>query len=75
MSEFAEQAGERAAQALGLGRVVFPWRCFGVQVGCGIDHKTYAMAYAKNFPKPAIGCAVIIDGFQPITIPMDLGTR
>jgi len=50
-------------------------RVFGVQVGCGIDHKTYAMAYAKNFPKPAIGCAVIVDGFQPITIPMDLGTR
>jgi predicted phosphodiesterase len=48
---------------------------FGVQVGCGIDRRTYAMAYAKHFPKPAIGCAVIVDGFQPITIPMDLGTR
>ena len=38
------------------------YKIFGCQVGCGVDHESYAMAYAKNFPKPAIGCAVIIDG-------------
>jgi len=38
------------------------YKIFGCQVGCGINHESYAMAYAKNFGKPAIGCAVIIDG-------------
>ena len=37
-------------------------RIFGAQVGCGIDKDAYAMAYAKNFPKPAIACLVCIDG-------------
>lgn len=38
------------------------FKIFGCQVGCGIDHKTYAMTYAKEFAKPAIGCAVILEG-------------
>jgi len=38
------------------------FKIFGCQVGCGIDHKTYAMTYAKEFAKPAIGCAVILNG-------------
>ena len=38
------------------------FRIFGMQVGCGIDHESYAMAYAKSGKKPAIGCGVIIDG-------------
>ena len=37
-------------------------RIFATQVGCGIDHEAYAMAYAKSGKKPAIGCAVIIGG-------------
>jgi len=37
-------------------------KIFGCQVGCGIDAKSYAMAYGKWFPKPAIGCAVIENG-------------
>ena len=37
-------------------------RIFGCQVGCGINHESYAMAYAKAGKKPAVGCAVIIDG-------------
>lgn len=37
-------------------------RIFGCQVGCGIDHEAYAMAYAKAGKKPAIGCAVVIGG-------------
>jgi len=46
---------------------------FGVQVGCGIDRKAYAMAYAKTGPKPAIGCAVVLDnGKLPIAILADL---
>jgi len=38
------------------------FRIFGMQLGCGIDHNSYAMAYAKAGKKPAIGCGVIIDG-------------
>lgn len=49
------------------------FRIFGMQVGCGIDKKSYAMAYGKNFKKPAIGCGVLLDdGKLPIVIPMDL---
>lgn len=38
------------------------FRVFGTQVGCGIDHDSYAMAYAKRGKKPAIGCAVVLNG-------------
>ncbi|MBC8304195.1 MAG: metallophosphoesterase [Pelagibacterales bacterium] len=38
------------------------FKVFGCQVGCGIDFDSYAMAYAKRGKKPAIGCAVIING-------------
>ena len=35
---------------------------FGLSVGCGIDRKTYAMAYQQNFKrKPILGCGVVID--------------
>ena len=37
-------------------------RVFGCQVGCGIDAKSYAMAYMKSGKKPAIGCAVVLGG-------------
>ena len=46
---------------------------FGTQVGCGIDHNSYAMAYAKNYGKPIIGAAVILDhGKIPINLLMEL---
>lgn len=46
---------------------------FGMQVGCGIDVKSYAMAYGKHFKKPAIGCGVVLKkGTQPIAIPMKM---
>lgn len=46
---------------------------FGMQVGCGIDNKSYAMAYGRNFKKPAIGCGVVLNnGKLPIVIPMVL---
>ena len=49
------------------------FKIFGCAVGCGIDHTSYAMSYAKNFKKPAIGCAVVLNnGKQPINILMDL---
>lgn len=38
------------------------FKIFGTQLGCGIDHESYAMAYAKRGKKPAIGCGVILDG-------------
>jgi len=48
-------------------------RAFAFQIGCGIDHKSYAMAYAKAGKKPAIGCGVILDnGRLPISILMNL---
>ena len=46
---------------------------FGLQVGCGIDVKSYAMAYGRHYKKPAIGCRVILNnGTLPIAIPMKL---
>ncbi|HEX8586050.1 MAG TPA: metallophosphoesterase [Allosphingosinicella sp.] len=48
------------------------FKVFGMQVGCGIDHKTYAMAYAKAGKKPAIACGVVLKGITAINIMMDL---
>ena len=48
------------------------YKVFGCAVGCGIDSKSYAMAYGKNFKKPAIGCAVIFGGKHAINEPMHL---
>ena len=49
------------------------FRVFGMQVGCGIDFSSYAMAYAKYGKKPAIGCAVVLNnGTLPINLLMPL---
>jgi metallophosphoesterase superfamily enzyme len=48
------------------------FKIFGMQVGCGINNKSYAMAYGKEFSKPAIGCGVILRGKTAINIMMDL---
>ena len=48
------------------------FKVFGCQVGCGINFDTYAMAYAKAGKKPAIGCAVVIDGSTSINELMNL---
>tara|TARA_R100000781_G_scaffold114704_1_gene86246 strand:+ start:472 stop:1191 length:720 start_codon:yes stop_codon:yes gene_type:complete len=49
------------------------YRVFGMQVGCGIDHESYAMAYAKYGKKPAIGCSVVLNnGSLPINLLMHL---
>jgi len=49
------------------------FRIFGMQVGCGINNKSYAMAYAKNYGKPAIGVGVVLNnGQQPLNVLMSL---
>lgn len=46
---------------------------WGMQVGCGVDNKSYAMAYGRHFKKPAIGCGVVLNkGMLPIALPMKL---
>jgi hypothetical protein len=45
---------------------------FGMAVGCGIDSKSYAMAYMAGGRKEAIGCGVVLKGDTPITIKMKL---
>ena len=48
-------------------------RIFGLCVGCGIDRKSYAMEYGRDFVrKPILGCGIVIKGEVGIFIPMDL---
>lgn len=49
---------------------------FGMNVGCGIDIKSYAMVYGRNFVcRPTLGCGVVLEGKHAFFIPMDLGTK
>jgi predicted phosphodiesterase len=48
------------------------FRVFGMQVGCGVDGKSYAAAYAKNFKKQAIGCGVVLGGHTAMNCLMEL---
>ena len=49
------------------------FRVFAMQTGCGIDIKSYAAAYAKNFKRQAIGCSVVLNnGTLPINLLMPL---
>lgn len=48
------------------------FRIFGMQVGCGVDSKAYAVAYARHFKKQAIGCGVVIGGETAINELMNL---
>jgi len=48
------------------------FKIFAMQVGCGIDRKSYAMAYGKHFHKPAIGCGVIVNGKKAYLEMMEL---
>ena len=49
------------------------YRIFGMQVGCGVDADSYAAAYARNFKRQAIGCAVVLNnGTLPINLLMPL---
>jgi len=41
-------------------------KIFAMQLGSGIDRRSYSMAYGRNFKKPHINCGVVIDGELPI---------
>jgi len=43
---------------------------FGMQTGCGVDATSYAMAYAKNYKKPALGVGIVIGGKVAFNYPM-----
>lgn len=48
-------------------------KTFAMQVGCGVNDKSYAMAYGKYFNKMHINCGVVLDnGKLPILEYMDL---
>jgi predicted phosphodiesterase len=49
-------------------------RLFAMQIGCGIDDKAYALAYAKyNVRKSILSCGVVLEGGKlPILEPMRL---
>ena len=50
-------------------------RYFGMNVGCGVDHKHAVMAYGATFAaKPMLGCGVVIDSV-PYFEPMPLTNR
>ena len=48
------------------------FKIFGMQIGCGIDRTSYAMSYAREYKKQAIGCGVVIGGHTAINCLMDL---
>ena len=48
------------------------FRIFSMQVGCGVDSKSYAAAYAKNLKKQDIGCGVVLGGHTAINCLMEL---
>lgn len=47
---------------------------WGMQVGCGIDRKSYAFRYGRDFKdKPILGCGVVAEnGRIPLFVPMPL---
>ena len=45
---------------------------FGMSVGCGIDSKSYAMAYMQGGKKEAIGLGVVIGGHTAFNVKMEL---
>ena len=45
---------------------------FGMQVGCGIDSKSYAMGYMQGGKKEAIGCGIVIGNHTAINVKMEL---
>lgn len=49
-------------------------RIYGMQIGCGIDDKAYALAYAKyNIKRSILSCGVVLENGQlPIIEPMRL---
>lgn len=48
------------------------YKVFAMQVGCGINRKSYAMAYGQHFKKPCISCGVVIGGKKAYLEMMEL---
>lgn len=49
------------------------FKIFAMQLGCGIDRRSYGMAYGKHFDKPHLNCGVVLeDGRLPIIEMMDI---
>lgn len=49
------------------------YKIFAMQVGCGMDDKSFAAAYGRNFKKMHINCGVVLnDGKLPILEYMEL---
>ena len=40
------------------------FKIFGMQIGCGVDRNTYAMAYGKEMKKQHINCGVVLENGQ-----------
>lgn len=62
--------GHRHAEAYVEFFVGKNFRIFGMQVGCGISHRSYAMAYAKAGPKPAIGAGLVLNNGEEAVVKM-----
>ena len=46
---------------------------FALNVGCGMDEKSYAARYGKKFKdRVCLGCGIVIDGKIPFFVPMEL---
>ena len=49
---------------------------FGLNVGCGIDCRSYAFAYGRDFVvRPMLGCGIVLDGVYAYFEPMRCGPR
>ncbi len=50
--------------------IIYSGKYFSMQTGCGVDRKSYAMAYSKHFSKTyKLSCGVITKDKIPILIP------
>jgi len=46
---------------------------FCMNVGCGIDEKSYAFAYARNFvKKPILSCGIVVNGKYGFNVVMEV---
>jgi predicted phosphodiesterase len=47
---------------------------WGMQVGCGLDRKSYAFSYGRDTPaKPILGCGVVVEGGRvALFVPMPM---
>lgn len=41
-------------------------KTFAMQLGCGVDNNSYAMAYNRWFPRPHINCGILLNNEIPI---------